>query len=157
MSYYDANARTGLDGRMTSTTRLGADFAAQIGRCNRSNSTRRASARLLSADKTAYGADRTYHSPTAGSGGGPMPSVELSITAAGKTPSSSQRRLVVRGRRQCYWNGVSISFPILLLRKVREYDTRISTVWPNFPLALAFPIGASNGHRGRVGEKQQGF
>jgi hypothetical protein len=47
MSYYNTIARARLDLRIPSSTRLNADFAAQIGRCSRPNSTASASARTL--------------------------------------------------------------------------------------------------------------
>lgn len=119
MSYCDSNARTGLDWRRTSSTRFGADFAAQIGRCSRSNSTEPASARRLSVDKTAYGADRTYHSPIREGLWRSVAVRELSITqgdrcrkgAPAATVVSTQRDLVATRPPKCYWNGVSFVFP----------------------------------------------
>lgn len=47
MSYYNTIARARLDLRIPSSRRLNADFAAQIGRCSRPNSTASASVRTL--------------------------------------------------------------------------------------------------------------
>jgi hypothetical protein len=76
VSYCDTNAKTELDSKDAEHTMVEADFAAQIGRCSRPNtiSTATASARMLSVDKTAYGADRGYYSPVVGDCGGPLPS-----------------------------------------------------------------------------------
>lgn len=145
MSYCDASARTGLDGRMTSTTRLGADFAAQIGRCNRSNSTRPASARRLSADRTAYGADHIYHSPTAGSCGGPKPSVELSITAAGKLVVLASTPLVVRGAASAIGTVSAFVFPYCYIGSLGNTTCGSALAGPIFLWHWHFLLGHLTG------------
>lgn len=58
-----------------------------------------------------------------------------------------QRSLVVS-----YWNGLSIVFPILLFRNIREYDDRFLALCSD----IGFPYWSTDLSSGRVGEKQQG-
>jgi len=163
MSYCDSNARTGLDWRRTSSTRFGADFAAQIGRCSRSNSTEPASARRLSVDKTAYGADRTYHSPIREGLWRSVAVRELSITQGDRCrkalqqPQSSQLNETSwrRGRRRAIGT-VSALFSHIVTSESQGIRSEDQHCLAQFFRRWLFAIGFSNGHSSQVGEKQQG-
>jgi hypothetical protein len=94
VSYCDTNAKTELDKKMPSTAMVEADFAAQIGRCSRPNtiSTAMASARMLSVDKTAYGADRAYYSPIRRGLWRSVAVRELSITQGGSAAEEAYQQ-----------------------------------------------------------------
>jgi hypothetical protein len=120
--------------RMPSTMMVAADLAAEIGRCNGPNtiSTARASARLLSAGKTAYGADRSCHSPGRQTLWRSVAVRELSARRR-TSRGSSQRCRVVRGlRRPVVLEQGQLCFPILSTAESREYDRRSALSGPFF-------------------------
>jgi hypothetical protein len=144
--------------RMPSTMMVAADLAAEIGRCNGPNtiSTARASARLLSAGKTAYGADRSCHSPGRQTLWRSVAVRELSARRR-TSRGSSQRCRVVRGlRRPVVLEQGQLCFPILSTAESREYDRRSALSGPFFFPGVGFFYWGSNGHSGGFGEKQQG-
>jgi hypothetical protein len=111
-----------------------ADFAAWIGRGSRPNSTAPASAHALTLSRQVTARNVPYDSPVHDGVWRSVAVRELSITFDGSAAEEALHWTSKSSWEEIhlwYWNGVSLCFPILLLRNLREYDEMISNVWPN--------------------------